>query len=562
MQIVKKNILHKAGLLLAALLILIISENSMSQNGNDFEISKNLDVFSDLYKEIELNYVDDINPGEFLLSGIKSMLKELDPYTVFIPESQIEDYKFMTTGKYGGIGAMIHRKDDYIVISQPYQGFPVDKAGLKAGDKILEINGQSTIGRSIPDINLILKGQSGSNIRFLIERYGETEPFEKSLNREVVKIDNIPYYGMLKDNVAYIKLTGFTMNAGNEFKEAFEELREKNEVKGIICDLRGNGGGLLHEAVNISNIFVGKGKLIVSTKGKLRDKNNSYKTTMKAVDTNIPLIVLVDKSSASASEIVAGAMQDLDRGIVLGQRSFGKGLVQNVLPLSYNNQVKVTVAKYYIPSGRCIQAVDYSHKDEDGHFGNIPDSLITAFKTENGRVVYDGGGVEPDVVITPVKYSNIVRNLLSQFMIFDYATKYAYEHDSIPGPKEFEINDQIFNDFKTFLKERKFKYTTDSEYALERLKNYCTKESYFDDIKDDYETLSNRLRNKKNDDFDKYSNLIKSLLKEEIIIRYYYNKGRIIASLASDPEILKAIEVINDKEMYDSILAGTYESVE
>lgn len=549
--------ISKVIILLIVAFIFLNPLHSSAQNGNNFEISKNLDIFSNLYKEIEINYVDEINPGDFMLKGINAMLKDLDPYTVFIPESQIEDYRFMTTGQYGGIGATVYKFNDDIVISQPYQGFPADKAGLKAGDKILEINGQSTRGRSIEDVNIILKGQAGSDVKFLIERYGEAEPFEKTVTREVVKIDNIPYYGMLKDSVAYIKLTGFTMNAGNEFKKAFEEMRDNNNVRGIICDLRGNGGGLLHEAVNISNIFVEKGKLIVSTKGKLSDKNNSYKTMQKAVDKEIPLVVLVDKSSASASEIVAGAMQDLDRGVILGQRSFGKGLVQNVLPLSYNNQVKVTVAKYYIPSGRCIQAIDYSHKDMDGNFGKIPDSLITAFKTENGRIVYDGGGVDPDVKIPPVKYNPVVRSLLSQFQIFDFATKFAYENDSIAPPDEFEIDDNTYNQFKKFLKEREFKYTTDSEYALEKLKELCSSENYFGDIKNEYDVLLSKLDSKKSKDLDKYSKLIKSLLKEEIISRYYYDKGRIIGSLASDPEILKAIEIINDKERYNAILAGT-----
>ncbi|MCD4663739.1 MAG: S41 family peptidase, partial [Bacteroidales bacterium] len=357
-------------------LLVLNSVILIGQNSNNFEISKNLDIYTTLFKKLNTNYVDDISAGELIKTGIDAMLESLDPYTVYIPESEVEDYKFITTGQYGGIGALIQKQGDYIVIAEPYEDKPAHTAGLKAGDKILEIEGKSTEGKSTSDVSAILKGQPGSSVNVLISRDGIDDPFEMELARENIKIDNIPYYGMLNNRVGYIKLTGFTQKAGKEVKDAFIDLRDNNDLKGIILDLRGNGGGLLQEAVNITNIFVDKGEVVVSTKGKLPNKNNTYRTMNVAVDKEIPLVVLVDNSSASASEIVGGAIQDLDRGVIIGQRTFGKGLVQNVMPLSYNSQAKITVAKYYIPSGRCIQAIDYSHKDKNGDSKRIPDSLI------------------------------------------------------------------------------------------------------------------------------------------------------------------------------------------
>jgi carboxyl-terminal processing protease len=523
-----------------------------------FEIVKNLDIYSNVIKELNTNYVDDIKPGELTKTAIDAMLESLDPYTNFITENEIEDYKFITTGEYGGIGALIHQNGDYVVISEPYEGSPAQKSDLRAGDIILEINGQSAKGKSYSDVSAILKGQSGTSITLKIQRPGEDSPVEKTLNREIIKIDNIPYSGMLGNDIGYIKLTSFTQKAALEVKQAFMKLREKGDMKGAIIDLRGNGGGLLNEAVDIVNIFVDRGQDVVTTKGKLPDKNHTYKTMNSAVDMTIPLAVLVDGQSASASEILSGAIQDLDRGVIVGRRTFGKGLVQNVVPLSYNAQMKVTVAKYYIPSGRCIQAIDYSHKNKEGVFGTIPDSLITAFKTKDGRTVYEGRGIKPDIHSDKIDYSNIAMALYTKYLIFDFATKFRRDHPSVPPADKFEITDSIFNSFVAFISDKNYDYKTKSEEALEDLRKNSEKENYFNAIKSEYDALKNQMQNDKKSDLTKFRSQISELLKQEIVSRYYYQKGKIIASLNSDKDIAAAINAITDQELYKSVLSGTY----
>ena len=545
------------GIFILLVTILLTGLQTFAQKtNNDFEISKNLDIFTELYKQLDLNYVDEINPGDLVKTGIDAMLGTLDPFTNYIPEADIEDYKLMTTGQYGGIGALIHKQGDYVVVSEPYEGFPAQKTGLKPGDKILEVDGHSAKFKTTDDVSQILKGEPGTTIKLLIEREGTPKPFLLIVQRETIKIDNIPYYGMLTPNVGYLKLSGFTQNAASEVKKAFLELKEKNDLQGLIFDLRGNGGGLLNEAVDIVNIFAEKGELVVSTKGKevLRDK--SYYTTAKAVDTEIPLVFLVDPGSASASEIVTGAMQDLDRGIILGERTYGKGLVQNVFPLSYNAKVKITVAKYYIPSGRCIQAIDYSHKDDDGKSTKVPDSLISEFSTKNGRKVYDGGGIDPDVKLEPELFSPITAALFTKFIIFDYANKFNREHDSIPQVEDFTITDEIFNDFKNYVDKLAFEYTTDSEKTLKKLKEIAENEKYYTDIKPEIELLESKLMHNKDEDIVKHRDEISEVLKIEIVSRYYYQKGKIKASLESDPAITKAISLIGEKQNYTSILSG------
>jgi carboxyl-terminal processing protease len=526
---------------------------------NSFEILKNLDIYATLIKELNEHYVDDINPGELTKTGIDAMLESLDPYTNYIPESEVEDYKFITTGEYGGIGALIHQQGDYVIISEPYEGSPAQKADIRAGDKILEINGQSTKGKSYSDVSTILKGQAGTPITIKLLRDGEEKPVEKNITREIIKVDNIPYSGIVSNNIGYIKLNSFTQNAGQEVKQAFLKLKEGNDLKGLIIDIRGNGGGLLDEAVNITNIFIDKGQEVVSTKGKMPDKNFTHRTLYPPVDLNIPLAVLVDRQSASASEILSGAMQDLDRGVIIGQRTYGKGLVQNVIPLSFNAQMKVTVAKYYIPSGRCIQAIDYSHKNKQGSFSLYPDSLIHAFKTKNGRTVYEGRGIKPDVITTPISYSNIAMSLYTKYLIFDYATKFKREHAVIPPAGEFQVTDSIFNDFQKFIAGKNYSYTTKSEQALEDLKKNAQAEHYFNAIKPEYDALNSQMENDKKGDLLKFKNQIEDLMRVEIAGRYYYQKGKVKSSLEDDTDLAQAVKTLHDPALYKSILDGTYQ---
>ncbi len=521
---------------------------------NNFEIVKNLDIFNTLFRELAINYVDDVNTAELIKTGIDEMLESLDPYTNFIPESQIEDYRFMTTGQYGGIGALIMRRGDYIFISETYEGFPAHKTGLLPGDKILKINDQEAKNRTQEEVSSLLKGQPGTEVVMEIQRSGYDEILTKVLVREVVRIDNIPYFGLLDEKTGYIKLTSFTQNAGREVRDAFNSLRNEYGIESLILDLRGNGGGLLNEAVNITNLFVDKNNLVVETKGKIRERNTTHRTLNNPIDKEIPLVVLVDRASASASEIVAGAIQDFDRGVIIGQRTFGKGLVQNVVPLSYNTQLKVTVAKYYIPSGRCIQAIDYAQRYEDGSVAAIPDSLKVAFETSRGRPVYDGGGIEPDIFINPMSLSNLSIALLTNFHIFDYASIFYGINNEIPPADKFEITDEIFNDFKNFLEGKDYSYTTESERYLERLRKVAKNEKYHETIEQELKMIQARIEETKKDDLLTFRPEIEMMLKNEIVGRYYKQKGRVISSINNDPDIKEALRVFQSPQTYHAIL--------
>lgn len=532
----------------------------VAQNTNDdkgFEISKNLEIFSTVYKNLQLNYVDDIEPGKLMKTAIDAMLASLDPYTVYIPESDIEDVKMQLMGQYGGVGSLIHQNGKFVYIAEPYEGLPADKAGLRPGDKILAIDGESAEGKTTSDVSSRLRGQAGTDVNLKLERNGKV--FEKTLTRQEIKLKPVPYYGFVGNEIGYIKLNEFTQNAAKDVSAAFDKLKAENpNMKGVILDLRGNGGGLLNEAVDIVNIFVPRNELVVQTKGKVVSKNTKHFTRSNPKDKEIPVAVMIDEYSASASEIVSGALQDLDRAVVIGNRSFGKGLVQNILPLTYNSQMKVTVSKYYIPSGRCIQALDYAHRDESGKATKVPDSLKTAFKTRNGRTVYDGFGIEPDVEVKDTTLvGNITIALIRKFLIFDYATEFANKHKSIASPSEFEITDEIYNDFKEYLKDKNYDYSTSTEKALELLKETAKDEKYIDAISADIETLMKKVRSDKAIDLEKNRDEISELLKSEILGRYYYEKGRIEGSLKSDLEVKKAIEILTDKEQYNNILTGS-----
>lgn len=532
-----------------------------SQDQNNFEISKNIEIYVDVLRQLNLNYADNIQPGDLNKTAIDAMLEKLDPYTVYVPESQIEDFELMTRGEYGGIGALIQKQGDYVVISEPYEGFPAQKSGLRAGDKIIKVDGESAIGKNTSDVSEKLKGAPGTEIVITIERYGDTIQRDVVLVREKVKIPNIPYYGMLNETIGYIRLSQFNPNSGTEVKKAFEELKADNDLKGIVLDLRGNGGGLLNEAVDIVNIFVPKGTLVVTTKGKLSSNTQVHKTRNSAVDTKIPLAVLVDQNSASASEIVAGAIQDLDRGVIIGERTYGKGLVQNVVPLPYNSKIKITVAKYYIPSGRCIQAIDYFEKN-NGRPDKIPDSLISAFKTQAGRTVYDGGGIEPDIKLKAKEYSQITGDLYAQNYIFNYINGFVLENDSISGPEDFVIEEEVYDDFKQWVSNQDFNYLTETESLIERIKGSAEREGYLDSIQPLLDELAADVKKEKTNDIDRNRDEIEEFLKLEIIARYYYQKGRLIVSLQDDPDVDKAIELLSSPETYKEVLDGTYTKVE
>lgn len=521
----------------------------------NFEISKNLDIYFTLFKELNLYYVDEKAPADLVKTSIDKMLQTLDPYTVYIPESQMEDYKLMTTGEYGGIGALIRKSGEYIVIAEPYENFPAYKAGLKAGDLILEVDGNSIKGKSSEDISNVLKGQPNSTLKLLLKRPGVEKEFEKEIVREEIKINSVPYSGLISEGIGYIRFSSFTQNSGEEVKNAFLDLKEKYNIKSLVLDLRGNPGGLLLEAVNITNLFVKKGEEVVSTKGKISEWNKTYKTVNQAIDAEIPIVALVNRSSASASEIVSGAFQDLDRAVIVGERTFGKGLVQTTRPLSYNSKLKVTTAKYYIPSGRCIQALDYAHRNEDGSVGKIPDSLITEFSTKNGRKVFDGGGVMPDIEVKPIYLSKIAVSLVAENYIFDYATLYANKHENIDSASTFSITDEDYTDFISYLNDKDFDYNTISERKLDELIEITEKEKYYDSAKEEFDILKQKIAHDKNKDLQTFKEEIIELLNEEIISRYYYQKGRIQFALTKDPEVEKAIEVLNNKEEYEAVFA-------
>lgn len=529
---------------------------TISAGDNFFEISKNLEIFTELYKDLNIYYVDDTEPGQLMKTGIDAMLGSLDPYTQYIPESDIEDYRFMTTGQYGGIGALIRRRGDTLMISEPYEGFPAAGAGIRAGDKILAVDGKNVLGMETEEVSKLLKGQAGTQVKVLVQR-GEAAPTTYSLSREEIKIPDVPYKGFLdaEKTIGYIKLNSFTQTASRDVSQAFKELKEQG-MKKLVFDLRGNGGGLLREAVNIVNLFVPRNQLVVETKGKISEWDKSYKTLSEPLDTEMPITVLVDEGSASASEIVSGALQDLDRAVIVGQRTYGKGLVQQTKDLYYNSKLKVTVAKYYIPSGRCIQKIDYAHRDDKGKAITVADSLIAEFKTRNGRPVFDGRGILPDVTVEQPEMPKVVGGLLMNDLFFDYATYYRSTHDSIVPAKDFTITDSEYEAFLHYLKDKEFNYDTESMAKLAELEEVARKERYFDHVKPELEKLKAELTPDRMDELNMFRSDIAEVLRNELVARYWYQTGRAIASLDTDPYVAKAVGVLGDGT-YKGILDGT-----
>ncbi len=548
----KKNIHNFSKKLVIIFVIALFSNQLKSQTDSYFEVSKNLEIFTDLYKELDFYYVDDINSGDLMKTAIDEMLMSLDPYTTYIPETDIEDYRFMTTGQYGGIGAMITRRKNFVYISEPYEGFPAQKAGLMAGDKLLEINGISAEGKNTEEISSILKGQPNTEVSILIERNGER--LTKRFKREKITVKSIPYYGILENGVGYIKLRSFTQNCANEVKSALSDLKSQESLNGIILDLRSNPGGLLNESIDIVNLFVGKGEEIVTTKGKTKAWEKTYLSKNNPLDMSTPLVVLINSGSASASEIVSGSIQDLDRGVIIGRKSFGKGLVQQTRKLPYNSQLKVTVAKYYIPSGRCIQSLDYSNRNEDGSAGKVADSLISNFNTRNGRVVKDGGGINPDVIIKQDDISDISISLMNKNLIFDFATDFNYKNKTIPDIEDFVITDDIFLNFVSFLEDKDYEYTTTTEEALEIFKEITVEEETSELLSGYITAISDVITNNKKNDLINNKSEIKKLLSSEIVSRYYYQEGRIKERLKYDVDIKEALKLFQNIEEYKNIL--------
>lgn len=537
--------------------ILSLSFLSLEESpSNRFEIGKNLDIFTSLYKEVNTYYVDGTKPGDLMKKGIDAMLESLDPYTVYYPESEIEDYKLMTTGQYGGIGARIRRINDFVVISEPYENFPAYKAGLRAGDIILQVDGKDVKGKSTSDLSKILKGNPGTSLTVKVKRPGKEQEFDISFKREKVKIKSVPYFGMVADSVGYLKMNSFTSKVSQEVKDAIHALKRDPAMKSLVFDLRGNPGGLLHEAINTVNLFTKKGITVVETRGKVDAWAKTYKTLNAPLDKELPVVILVNGGSASASEIVSGALQDFDRGVVLGRNTYGKGLVQTTRRLKYNTSLKVTTAKYYIPSGRCIQAIDYAHKDEKGNPIKIPDSLLTEFKTQNGRTVLDGAGVKPDIEMEEINYGSVARSLISDDCIFNYATNYVLKNDSVENPKTFELSEAAFQEFLLFLDSSNYNFETGTDIRIEQLVEKAKKEEYLTAIQTELDSMQVKLNRKKKLELLKHKYQIKNLLEAEIVSRYFFQSGRIENKLGDDPYIKRAVSILSNKEEYQAILSG------
>ncbi|WP_235297589.1 S41 family peptidase [Portibacter marinus] len=527
--------------------VLLIGASAFTWNDRYFEILKNMEIYSNVYKELNANYVDDIDPGELMKIGIDAMTNSLDPYTNYISEARVENFRLATDGKYDGIGAVIREVDGEVTIVDAFEESPALKSGMKIGDVITAINGLQTKGKNSDDVLTLFRGVPGTKLEMTVDRPGVRDGIKIQLTREEVNIPNVPHSGMVSDQVAYVSLTTFTANAGENIRKNLNKLKKENpKMNAVILDLRNNGGGLLREAINVSNLFVPQGLPVVSTKGKVAERDKTYSTTKNAWDTEIPLAVMINKSSASASEIVSGVIQDYDRGVLIGQRSFGKGLVQNTTEVGYNSRLKLTTSKYYIPSNRCIQSVAY----EDGEPVDIPDEKRSKFKTRNGREVLDGGGVAPDVKLMPKKVSDFGQALLDQYIIFKYVNNYVNTRDSITGPIEFQFTD--YDDFVKFAETQNFVFESKGENLLKQLEESVDKNDV--DLEVEVNALSNKMKSFYDNSFENYEKEIIELIEEEIVGRYFFEEGKVQRRLNKDQEVQEAIKLLGDPQKYAEIL--------
>lgn len=543
-----KRIIYIATLILLPWVAFAQSEQKHSR------IEKNLSIYNDILRLLDIMYVDTLNYDKLMTTSINSCLNSLDPYTVYIPEEDTEDLTFMTTGTYGGIGALIVQRDEDVMISEPYEGMPAQKAGLKAGDLLLKIDGESARGKSTAEVSAMLRGVPHDKISIVVKRRGEKKNLTFEFEREKIQINPVSYVGCVAPGIGYIKLTEFTENAASEFKNGVKDMVNQDQINSLIIDLRDNGGGIIEEAVKILSMFVPKGTEVVSTKGKIPQVETSYKTLTDPLFPDMKVAVLVNRFSASAAEIVAGVFQDLDRGVLIGERTFGKGLVQNIRPLSYGGNLKLTTAKYYIPSGRCIQAIDYSHRNEDGSVGRVPDSLTTVFLTKRGREVRDGGGVSPDIEVKQPEGINICYYLFVENMFFDYATEYCQRHPSIAPAQEFTLTDEDFADFEAFLTQKEFTYQTQTASYLESLKDLIKFEQLDSIAANELKALEEIIKPNISEELKRNRKEIEEMLGSEIIKRYYYQKGDIIYTLRTNKDFSEAKELLNDEKRYKKIL--------
>lgn len=552
-----KKFLNRRNSIIAVIVLIAVAFFSFkSGDDRNFQIAKNLDIFNSIVKELDMFYVDTIDPNKTIREGIDNMLYSLDPYTVYYPENDQDELEMMVKGSYGGIGSLIryNPKLKYTVIAEPYEGMPAAESGLKAGDLLLEIDGKDLKGNS--DVSTLLRGQVGTSFKLKVQRPGVKEPIEFNIVRRSIQMPTIPYYGIMDGQVGYINLSSFSGSPSKDFKKALLDLKKQGATS-LVIDLRNNGGGLLDQAVEIVNFFVPRGKTIVTTKGKIKQASNTYKTLREPLDTDIPIVVLVNSGTASSSEILSGSLQDLDRAVIIGNRTYGKGLVQVPRSLPYGGNLKITTSKYYIPSGRCVQAIDYAHRNEDGSVARIPDSLTTVFHTAMGREVRDGGGVTPDIEVKQERLPNILFYLVRDNLIFDYATDYCLKHPTIAPAEKFELADADYEEFKNKVKGADFKYDQQSEKILKTLKEAAEFEGYMKEASEEFKALENKLTHNLDRDLDYFSKDIKKMISEEIIKRYYYQRGAIIQQLKGDKELEEAVKVLSSPERYRQILSVT-----